>query len=262
MLFSNLLNTIYNNINLSLIAKINSPVQTGFYLQASKFQSLPIGIVNAVVDKAVFPILSTYKTKAEILINYSKFVRYITIFVYPLIFIISALSSNLIIVLLGNRWSESGELLGILIFAGLGSTLQYINRNLLKSLGITKLILRIDTINILIGLFVLFVVASRGVYYVAIGVVISSLIGVCIQSVLISITIKYSLKEQMKNISTAVFISVSIFIVLKLFLFFIHFTPILELVLGGFISIIAFIIASVIFAKKDVNLFVDNIKLK
>lgn len=262
LLFSNLLNTFYNNISFNLIAKINTPVQTGFYLQASKFQSLPIGIVNAVVDKAIFPILSKYKTKSEIFLNYSRFVRYITIFVYPLIFFISALSSNLITLLLGNRWSQSGELLGILIFAGLGSTLQYINRNLLKSLGITKLILKIDIISIVIGLFILFIVASRGVYYIAIGVVISSLISVGIQSILISITTKYSLKEQIKNISTAVFISVSIFIVLKLFLFFIHFTPILELVLGGLISIIVFIVASVIFAKKDIYLFVNNIKFK
>lgn len=259
LLISNLLNTFYSNINLSIIAKINTPTHTGFYLQAFKFQTLPNGLVNSVVDKAVFPILSKYKTKEEILLKYSEFTRYITIFVYPFIFVVSALSSNLIIVLFGSQWLVSGELLGILIFVGIGSTLQYLNRNMLKSLGNTEVILKIDTINLLLSFLIIFIVASRGVYYIAIGVVISSFIGACVQSFVICKTVRFSLKKQIKNVSTSIFISLSIYVVLKLVLYFIHLIPILELLLAAVLSVLLFILALTIYAKNDIRKFFNHI---
>lgn len=201
LLASNILYTIYNNINSSIIAKVGSVQQTGYYVQASRLQAIPTGIISSVIDKAIYPIFTQCSDTGNLKQMVIRSFSVLSFILLPIIFFTSALSEEIIIVLFGERWLGAAIFLKILIFACIGIYIQYIMRNVLKALGHTKIILKLEVIKT-IAAFLLLIIAILldQVLLIAISVVITSLVSALMMMAQISKRIDYKLSTQFTDI--------------------------------------------------------------
>ena len=199
LLFANLLSTLYNNISSSIIPRISSLNQAGFFNQARRLQSLLNNIISMSIDKAVFPILSQEKTIDNVLAQG----RYINRFIFALCACmfptLSLASLPIIKILLGNEWLVAAPYLSILFWAGFGLLIHTLYRNLFKSAGFTKIIFKVEIINTIVGICILFAAISGGVMFIIYGIVLSSIISASIWFYFADKKFAYSIKQQIKD---------------------------------------------------------------
>lgn len=81
ILGANLFASFVNNISNSLIPKIGTLQQSGYYVQASKISSVPTNILALSIDKSIFPILSR-ETNIDALLNKGRRINNLFIIVF------------------------------------------------------------------------------------------------------------------------------------------------------------------------------------
>ncbi len=216
LLGSNLLNVVYNNLSSSIIGKINTPIQAGFFSQASKFSSIPINISTSVIDKAVYPILTRTANVKVLFDIYKKYLKAIVITIVPIIFLVSFSGKDMLMILLGAKWLTSGDIFRILIFLGICAPIIYLNRCLFKALGKTKTILIIDVINFVIGISALLISVQYQLTLTAWALVFVSLFNLLLQLFVISRIYNETIWLLVREFVIVIFISVILLVILNL----------------------------------------------
>lgn len=214
LLLSNFLQVVNLNIYSSIIGKF-FPKMTGFYYQSNRIQSIPIGILSAIIDKATFPVLSRVEDQREmkeIAIYTSK---YVYMFSFPLFILLIITAPSLIRIVLGQQWIEASWIFAILCIAGIPMTLRVVGRNILKSRGNTAAIFKMELINTIIGLLIISITIFISFSCMIWGFVISSIIAAYLALYYVSKTLNYSVLEQLKIAFPFLLISGICFLVLE-----------------------------------------------
>lgn len=87
----------------------------GFYGQALTLVARPFALIVNAMDQALFPALSAVQdNKATLRDTLEKAVKVLTLLVLPLIFIISILAENIVLLILGEKWLNTVTPLQIL----------------------------------------------------------------------------------------------------------------------------------------------------
>ena len=201
LLIANLLQNIYSNISTSIMPKIANVTTSGYYFQASRINSIPVSILQMTIDKAAFPILSKEPTHKDVLNKTQQLNIAIITLSAPLIPILSLFSNEIISIVLGVKWLNAAPFLQILAWGGWGLLIQALYRNIYKSVGDTKTILKTDIIKTIIGLTVLALSAIWGVTFMIWGLTIGMYVGTVLYSIHLNRDFAFSIKKQLKNIS-------------------------------------------------------------
>lgn len=207
LLFANLLSTIYNNISSSIVPKIASLTQAGYFNQARRLQLLPNNIIYMSIDKAAFPILSQENTISNILLQaryINKYIFTICAGIFPLL---SLASLPIIRILLGKEWLPAAPYLSILFWAGFGLLIQALYRNMFKSAGFTKVIFKIEIFNTIVGLSIILSAIAGGIMYIVYGMVLSSVISAFMWFLYANKYFLYGFKQQVVDFLPVLIIS-------------------------------------------------------
>lgn len=199
LLLSNLTKTISHNIYASIIGKTFSVSDTGYYIQANKISSVFLNVSVGIIDRTIFPVLSQINNCMEqkrIIVNVS---RYASMIVFPIMLLISLLSKPLVILFIGEKWSDATPLLSILCISTIFVFLQTLNRNVLKSFGRSKEIFFIELFQIVCAMiFIFFTISS--IFHILCGMTFVSLITAIAYMYFVERYIKYSIFNQIKDI--------------------------------------------------------------
>lgn len=199
ILFSNLIGTIYGNIVSSIIPKIGTVAQNGYYLQAAKLQGVPQTITTSVVDKVVFPELSK-KIEAEMLPEGRRIIRMVFPVVSLCFFGCICLAKPIVLITLGKQWVETIGYLKILLFGGFGSVYMYLARSLYKASGKTSIILKTTIIKSLVGLSIIALSTIWGVWGIVYGYVVISVVNSVVSSFYLKKYLDYPIKDQLLDL--------------------------------------------------------------
>ena len=195
----NIINVIYNNIISSIIPKVGTLSQNGYYAQASKIQHVPMTIMQSVTDKVLFPVLSKCKSDSEILDKARQSLKPILIISFLVLFLCTLLSKFIVLVLLGRNWIDATGYLEILFLAGFGTCYQYVVRNIFKSLAKTKLILLTEIIKAALGVSMIFMSVAYGIEFMLWGFVVSTIISSGLYVYVLKRSCRYSYSCQLKD---------------------------------------------------------------
>ena len=140
VLFSNLIETIYTEMQGLVIGRVYSAKELGFYTQAKRLEEIPTLGLTSAINQVSFPL---YSQLQEQLLELKKMLRknmqilsYINM---PLYFILILVAQPLIVLLFSEKWIASISYFQILCFAGMIYPLMSVNTNIIKSLGKGKL---------------------------------------------------------------------------------------------------------------------------
>ena len=183
LLASGLLDTIYNNIYPIVIGKFYSPAQLGNYSRALSFAQLPSSNITSILQRVTFPVLSSIQDDLPRLqTNYRRLLKLSAFIVFPLMMGLAAVAFPLIRVVLTPKWEGCSLYLQIICFALIWYPIHAINLNLLQVKGRSDLFLRLEIIKKIVGVCIMCITIPLGITAMCIGMVVSSLISLFINT--------------------------------------------------------------------------------
>lgn len=183
MLGSGLLDTIYNNIYPIVIGKYFSANDLGNFTRAQQFANLPSSNVTGVLQRVTFPVLSSIQNEDERLErNYRKILKLSAFLVFPLMLLLSAVSTPLIRILLTDKWAGCIILLQILCFALMWYPIHSINLNLLQVKGRSDLFFQLEVIKKILGVIIMCITIPNGIIWMVGGGIVGSIFSLFINT--------------------------------------------------------------------------------
>ncbi|BDQ02776.1 lipopolysaccharide biosynthesis protein [Ignavibacterium sp.] len=153
LLFSGLLDKIFENIYYFIVGKFFSAEQLGYYSRADTFARLPSSNINGVVQRISYPVLVKIQDDDAALKRALKKLIKTTMFItFFLMIIMAASAESLIITLIGKKWIPSVEYLQLLCFSLMLFPLHSLNLNMLNVKGRSDLFLKLEIIKKIIAI--------------------------------------------------------------------------------------------------------------
>lgn len=144
LLGSEMIKTIVNNITTNVLGKVTSLSFTGLYTQSSRITNFIGGFASAILDQSIFPYMSKLRDINKIKNLYNRLLLMSTVITGILIIVFYIFSKQIIMLILGDNWISCVPIFKILSFAILPLIIQALSRNVLKTLGNTQSIFRIE----------------------------------------------------------------------------------------------------------------------
>lgn len=208
LLFSGLLNAIFNNIYFVIIGKFYSVRDLGYYTRANQLQLLPSETMTVVLQRVTFPVLCTVKDdKASLEILYRRFIRMSAFVIFPVMTGLAVTASPLIDVILTSKWTEAVPFLQLLCFVGGLYPIHALNLNVLKVIGRSDLFFKLEIYKKALITFALLITLPFGLKALIYGQIVCSLISLYINTIYSKRYIDYSFYSQLIDLLPALLIS-------------------------------------------------------
>lgn len=191
------LKTFQENIYSNIVAKYSSITQAGYYTQADKLTKVLIGFFFNMIDTTFFPILSQEKNHNQFCDRVKSVNLKMGVAIILAFGLAYSVSEELILILLGEKWVEVKWTLKMLLLVGLCISASNLNRNVLKSLGITFSILKSEFYIFVLGVLLLLFTVSYGYEWIVLGYLLCSIVRFFYFAYLSGIQIGYTIKEQL-----------------------------------------------------------------
>lgn len=265
MMATGLVNTIYQNLYFVIIGRLYSASDLGFYTNAQKLRDASDFTITGAVRKVSYPALSKIKENQEVLrLGYQKIIRYTIFFTFPVTLVLISIAPELFKLLFGIKWMASVPYFQVLCLASMFFPLHTINLNILQVKGKSGLVLKLEVINKIIALSLIFISilfhwGITGLIWIS---VFSSFSAYLINFHYAALFLEYSKVNQFKDILGSLISSLLMFIVLYVWKLFFDTTNIWNLAINCIIAGLSYIICHLIFQtneSKGLMMFFKNI---
>lgn len=205
LLFSGILNGVFNNLYTLVIGKYFSAAQLGYFNRANSLQQLPVQNLGNILNKVTYPMFSKINNNDQKLRKAYLKVIGLSIFVMsPIMIFMGVLAKPLILFLLTDKWIAVVPYLQILVIAGLLFPIHSFNLNILKVKGRSDLFLRLEIIKKIIVVLAVLFAMNYGVIGLVWSMVGTSIVALVINTYysgkLINLTISFQLKKIIPSI--------------------------------------------------------------
>lgn len=262
VLVSGFLFSIYNNLYTLVIGRIFAPAEVGYYNRANQFATLPSSTLIGIVMKVAYPLMSQVQDDTERLRrSYQKILRIPIYMIYPVLVGLIVLAEPFIILLIGEKWLFCVPLLQILAFGYMFDPLTQVNLNILYVKKRTDLVLKLDIVNRIIGLIILFSTIPFGIWWLCFGRSLYGLVAYSINCYYTGKFIKFGFWEQMKY-NAPLFVKAGLMGFLCSIPMFFTSNYHYQLILGIIIGVFSYLAISIITNDESYNDLIEIIKSK
>lgn len=170
LLATDLIASIYNNVAQLFVGKIYSTASLGYYSQAQKLKDLAVISTVQSVQGVTYPALSKLSADEEkFSAGFERIVRLLSFVLFPAMLGLVAISSDMFMLLLGERWMPTVPYFRILALSGMVYPLAMVGYNVLKIKSDGRLVVRLEVVKRVVMTIVLCVTIPTGIEAVAWG---------------------------------------------------------------------------------------------
>ena len=259
VLFISVLETIFNNLYLIVIGKLFSPTDLGYYSRAKSFQQIPVQNISGIVSRVTFPVFSKIQDdKIRLKKGLKKSISFVALITVPMMVGLHLIAEPLIISLLTNKWLPAVSYLELLCAIGLTYPLNTVNLNILKAIGETKLLFKLELIKKFFIVIAIFLTYSSGIELMIIGQIIVHSISYLWNLYFVGKLINYKISDQIKELIPTFIISVLMGIIIYSCTFLEINNSFYLLIFQLFLGVIFYALLCYVF---KVNSFMEGIKI-
>ena len=208
ILLSNLLDSVWKQLNNVVIGRVYSPQTLGYYTRAEQYASIPSSTLTSVMQRVSFPVLSSIQDdKIRLKSAYRNLIKVIMCITTLLMFGLAATAKSVIIILIGSKWQDSIPLLQLLCFSMFMYPLHSLNLNMLQVAGRSDIYLKLEILKkflaimpILLGIFV-------GICSMLYGMIVINIVSFFLNAHYSGTMVNYSSLDQLKDIAPSLTIS-------------------------------------------------------
>ena len=262
LMLSGLIHTVYENIFNIIMGSLFSISALGYYSNALKIRDGAAQTLTDAIQKVSFPILSKLQDNKDSMVEASRRILKLSIFIiYPILFGLAATSESIVKVVFNEQWLGMIPIMQILAINGLLIPLHKVNLNILTVIGRTDLYLRLEIIKkivafITISMALMIGVTLEGLLWV---LFINAVLGYIINVHYSKVFIGYGYIHQIKDISSVTIVSIIMGVLVFLCSKIIISTSYL-LVLQISVGALSYILLSYFFLKTEFNDVLNIIK--
>ena len=234
LLISSLINKTYSQINPIVIGKYFSATTLGNYSRARHWANLFSANLTSILNTVTFPVLAKVQNDDKRLENiYRRMIRTSAYIVFPSMIGLSAVAKPLTLVVIGEKWEFSAQILEIICFSMMWFPVNALNMNLLLVKGRSDLYLQNEIIKKFIALPVLFLSLPFGILVFVKTGVFASILYVFINTHYTGKFLNIGFFKQMGDLIPTLLLSLAMFGAVR---FTMHFMPnlYLQLIAGIF----------------------------
>ncbi len=208
ILLSSLTETLYTNLQQLIIGKRFSARDLGQFSQAKKLEEIPVTGLSSIVNDVTFPAFATLQDDKTLLLNgVRKSTKALAYLNFPMMILLIIIAKPLIILLYGMKWTPSVPYFQILCISGLIFTINTLNTTVIKSLGKGKIYFILQITKRLIGIMLIFLGISYGIYGLLIAVASAAYIDFIINTLANKKLINYGFFYQIRDLLPTFLIS-------------------------------------------------------
>ena len=260
LLIASLIDTIFTNIHGLIIGKAYSEEMLGAFNRGEQFPKLVVTNLSSAIQSVLLPVMSKKQdSKTEIKKILQSSIKLSTFVVAPMMCGLAAVSDNLILLLLGEKWSFSIPFLQMMCFSYVFWPIHISNLQALNAMGRSDIFLKLEIIKKLLGVAIL-VIGIRYNVFIFVGLkAFSDLICAFINAYPNVKLLDYKLREQsidaLKNFIPAGCMGVIIYIAGK-YIGIGVFSLLVQIVLG----VIIYIALAVIMKNENFKMIVSKVR--
>ena len=209
LFLSGVLDILFRNIYVIVIAKIFDATLTGYYFFATKVRDIILEQFSSSIQRVTFPALASVQSDDLRLKNgFRKVIQATTYLIFPAMVFLAVMARPLFELLLNPKWLPAVPYLQLLCAAGVMYPLHVVNLNILQVKGRSDLFLYLEVVKKIMIACVLLVSSRYGIVAILIGQIATSLLAYIPNSYFSAKLIGYTAKEQMKDVSPSLLASV------------------------------------------------------
>jgi len=202
LLCAGLIATIFDNIYLIVIGKMFSASDLGFYSRAKGLQQLPVSNISTIISRVTFPVFSSMQgDKPRLKRSFRKALLTLAMVNFPIMIGLAIVARPLVLVLLTDKWLPCVPYLQLFCVVGILYPLHAINLNVLIAQGRSDLNLRITVLKNFLKVLLLAITWRWGIEAILWGQITLSLLCYFVNTHYTAVLIKYSVREQIYDLS-------------------------------------------------------------
>lgn len=206
MLFSDLVNTFFDNLYQVFIGKFFSPASLGFYTRAASSRAVVIDTVSYTLGRVTFPAFSSIQDDLGRLKRaYRKAITLSTYLNFPLMLGLIVVAKPLFLLLFSAKWLGAVGYFQLLCVTGMLAPLQIINLQVLKVRGRSDLFFQLTLIRRSLIVLTVFLTYRWGISAMLVGQIVISGIIYFLNSFYSARLIDYPMKAQVVDILPTLF---------------------------------------------------------
>lgn len=200
LFLSGVLDTVFQNLYVIVIAKVFSAPVAGLYFFANKIKELIVQQLVRSIQAVTYPALASVQNDdARLKLGYKKIVVLMTMMLFPGILFTAALAGPIFDILLPEKWAPAVPYFQLLCIVSVMLPLHSVNLNILKVKGRSDLFLYLEIVKKSINGLVLLATFRYGVYAIIFGQIATSAINYIPNSYFSSRLLGYGVREQMSD---------------------------------------------------------------
>lgn len=201
ILGASIIQQVYDNLYPLVIGKFFNATNLGLYSRANSFATLPSSNLSNILGNVTFPVLSKLSNDLNKLTNvYTRMLKCTAFIVFPLMIGMATTANSFVKILLNEQWFECIIMLQLLCCALIWQPLSFIHINVLKVIGRTDIVLKLEIMKRTMGLITIFGSIPFGVIGMCIGFIIFYLYSFILNTIYVSRVLKLSFTKQIKDI--------------------------------------------------------------
>lgn len=208
LLASSVMNVLFDNIYVIVIAKLFSSTLVGCFFFAQRIQSLVLHQLTISIQNATFPALASIQDDEVRLKNaYRKIMRTVAYLIFPAMTLLAVLAKPLFLTLLHPRWLPAVPYLQLLCIAGFMYPFHAINQNILQVKGRSDLFLYLELFKKFTVVTVLLGSVPFGIIAMLVGRILVSFLNYIPTVHFSNRLIHYPIQEQIEDILPILLVS-------------------------------------------------------
>lgn len=212
LLATDILHVSWRNIYYVVIGKFFPAATLGFYMRAELFKSFPSESISFLVAGVSFPVLSELQDdKEKFTAALRRFIKSTALFTFSAMLGLAAISESLVFSLLGAQWEQTILYLQLFCFYGLIFPVHGLNSNILKVIGRSGLLFRLELLNKILTIPTIFIGVYWGIEAMIIGIGINKFLIYLYNAKRIEPFTGYRLIKQLRDLAPSLIISIFVF---------------------------------------------------
>ncbi len=201
LLISSLIDTLYTDLCTLLIGRLYPPSMTGFYNKGKQFPQLIVDNINVPILSVMLPTLSAHQDdKKKVKEMMRRAIMTSSFVLFPMMIGLAVVAEQLVQIVLTEKWLPAVPFLQIFCFQYALRPIHTANLQAIKAIGRSDIFLKLEIVKKIIGLTILAASLKYGIYAIAVGVAVNSIISTFINAFPNKALLNYSIKEQMCDI--------------------------------------------------------------
>ncbi len=210
LLVSGLIDVTYNNLSSLIIGKLYSTRMLGFYTKGQEFPNMLMSNANSSIQAVMLPAYSKNQDNRPLVKQIMRRSLVTSSFlVFPAMVGLAVIAEPLVTLLLTEKWLMIVPFLQIFCVVYALWPIHTTNLQAITALGRSDVFLKLEIVKVVVGLSVLAVTISFGIYAIALGLIVTGIIATLINSYPNKLLLEYSFTEQWKDLTPTLMISLT-----------------------------------------------------